>query len=773
MDATAAPAGPGDVQPFIPAERSLPEITVKAVALGVLLAVVLGAANMYVGLRVGLTVSASIPAAVMSMGILRLFRNSNILENNIVQTIAASGQSVAAGLIFTIPALLIVTNADGAPLWVEVHVVETMLVALAGGILGVLFTVPLRRAFVVETRLAYPEGVACAEVLKAGEQGGQGSRILFGGLVLGAAFGFLQLGMRLWRETLDGAARLGSAVFGAGMNLAPILVAVGYIVGLRVGSLLLAGGAFGWFVVIPLLMAVGSLGGFAAVFAALGGAIGWRVLERRGTAASLGGAAVGAVVLGGLAVLALPMLGTLAPAEPYTAAAGDPLGYAAGIWSRKIRLIGGGAMIVGGLWTLWKVRSSLARAFQGTRELRAGGAVERVRTERDLPLGAVGVAILVLAVPIAGLFYFFTGDVVQTLAATVLMGIAGFFFSAVAGYMAGLVGSSNNPISGVTILTLVSASLLLLALGATGAPGIFAALGVGAVICVAGAIAGDTLQDLKTGQLVGSTPWKQQVAQAVGAVAFGLVAAFVLQLLVRAYGIGGATGLVAPQAFLMSRILTGLFGGSLDWSLILMGMVFAVALVVLRQPVMAVAIGLYLPLAATTPIFLGGVIAWLVSRRAETAIKRIPPEAARDRRERFDRHGVLFASGLIAGEAIMGIVVAGLILAEPVDLATGLTMRVVTGRVAPLVLGVLVAAASIVFLRGWWRWVVGGAFAALGGAWTASLLASGAEYGFLGGAAWPGLLVLAYIALLVAYVPLRELRAEPGTSGATPPPAGE
>lgn len=758
MQAPAATAPGPEPTPFVPASRILPEFTVKAVILGIVLAIVLGAANMYVGLRVGLTISASIPAAVMSMGILRLFRDSNILENNIVQTIAASGQSVAAGLIFTVPALLIVVDpVTNAPLWGEVHVVETMLIALAGGVLGVLFTVPLRRAFVVETKLAYPEGVACAEVLKAGERGGQGSRILFGALLIGGAFAFTQLGMRLWRESVDGAARVGNAVFGVGMNLAPILMAVGYIVGARVGALLVAGGAFAWLVLIPAFMTLGGLGAFAASFGVLGAAIGWRLLEKRGAGVASGAAAAGALVLGALAFFALPLVASFTAPVPYTEAAGEPLGYATSVWSQKIRLVGGGAMIVGGLYTLWKTRDSLARTFRSARTVKADVAVERPRTERDLPFGWVLAAIAALALPIGGLFYFFTGSVVQTLAVTVLMMIAGFFFSAVAGYMAGVVGSSNNPISGVTILTLVSASLLLLALGATGAAGIYAALGVGALICVAGAIAGDTLQDLKTGQLVGSTPWKQQLAQALGAVSFAVVAAFVLQLLVRAYGIGGSTGLLAPQAFLMSRILTGLFGGTLEVSLLLTGMVLALALVLLRQPVMAVAVGIYLPLATTTPILLGGLLAWFVAGRAHRATLGLATPDASERRERMDRHGVLFASGLIAGEAIMGIVVAGIILFEPADPVSG-TGRVLMGALAPVVFGVIAAAASLLLLKGPARWIAAVVAVAVGAFGTWQTFAAGPSYSFIGEAAWPGLLLIAYVALLIVYVPMRELR---------------
>lgn len=671
------------------------EFTWRAVVLGVILALLLGAANMYVGLRVGLTISASIPAAVMSMGILRLLRKSNVLENNIVQTFAASGEAVAAGIIFTIPALLILNDpSTGVPIWSSPHARETLVIGLAGGLLGVLFCIPLRRAFVVEGKLAYPEGVACAEVLRAGESGGSGAKILVGGLLLGAFYAFLQGSLRLWRDAVEGATRIGQGVAYLGTGITPILAGVGYIVGLRVGLLLILGGGIAWFVLIPLFLTTGIPG--------------------------------------------------LVAATPYPEL--SPLDAAYEVWTTKIRLIGGGAMITGGLFTLYKARSSLVAAFNQSRQARADKQ-NVPETDRDLPLNFIIGGSIVLALVIGGLFWTFTGNVTHALIATLVMLVAGFFFSAVAGYMAGVVGSSNNPISGVTIVTLITSSLLLVALGANGAEGMLAALGIGAIIAVAGAIAGDTLQDLKTGHLVGATPWKQQVAQMLGVVSFAVVAPFVLGALVQAYGIGGPDGLAAPQAFLMSRILQGIFGATLDWNLVGIGAALGVVFVIARLPVMAVAVGMYLPLPTTLPIMIGGGIAWLVERRASRGV------VAAEREEKLApvrQRGLLFASGLIAGEAIMGIVGAALILQDSGG------PRYATAVASPIILALLLATAFAVFFSGRWRLVASGLAVALGGALAFVIWSQGIAYGFVGGAVWPGVLAFAYVLALIAYVPLRE-----------------
>ncbi|MHB8586144.1 MAG: OPT family oligopeptide transporter [Thermoplasmatota archaeon] len=719
-------------KPYVAAERTLPELTAKAILLGAGLAIVLGAANMYVGLRVGLTVSASIPASVISMGILRAFRNSNILENNIVQTFAASGEAVAAGIIFTIPALLL-TTSGGVPLWSSVNVWDTLLIALVGGVLGVLFTVPLRRAFIVETSLTFPEGVACAEVLQTGEKKGRGVRVLASGLIVAGAYNLMESGLHLWGDTIAGARRVGDTVVAMGTSLSPLLLAVGYIIGLRISMLILAGGLIAWFVLIPLLMTVGVPGFIAAV------------------------------------------------GYP----GGDPLTAGLTVWTHDIRLVGGGAMVTGGLYTLWKTRASLAKAFQ-SRGSKGAADGARPRTERDLNIKVVVIAAALLMIPVFILYYYFTQNLVQALAASALMGVAGFFFSAVAGYMAGVVGSSNNPISGVTILTLLTASLLLLVLGATGAQGMLAALAVGAVICCAGAMAGDTLQDLKTGWIVGSTPWKQQTAQILGVIAFAAVSPFVLQLLVNAYGFATPTnvnGLQAPQAFLMSQILQGIFGHTLDWNLVILGMAIGVILAILRLPVMAVAVGIYLPLTLDVPIGIGGILAWIVERRATSLLERknkvdeveVLTRAPDSRADRMRQNGLLFASGLIAGEAIMGILLAAITPFEPTA-ADGTLEHIITVRLVPILIAVLVASAILLFGErlGRWRIALSAAVCLLGAAVSAYMGYIAYDSTFQSSADWPGLLLLAYIGFLIVYVPWREAwiheeEAAPATPPETPP----
>ncbi len=712
-------------EPFIPAHRSLPELTPKAILLGIALAVVLGAANMYVGLKVGLTVAASIPAAVISMGILRRFKNSNILENNIVQTAASSGESAAAGLIFTLPALIVMG------LWTDYEILPTMAITLIGGVLGVLFTVPLRRAFVVEAKLPYPEGVACAQVLESGERGGRGVAVLAGGILTGAVYNFMGLGLTLWEGTLEGAARIGNGVAYIGTSLSPILLAVGAIVGIRIGFIIALGSMIAWFALIPMF-----LNGIPGILPAY------------------------TVTTGGTTTT-------------WAAAGLSPVDAAYSVWNEKIRIVGGGAMIVGGFYTLWRTKDSLMRAFRGRKGAATGmpGDVPKAvpRTEQDLDMRKVGISLLAMIVPIFGLYYYFTGNVIHAAVASVVMAVAGFFFTAVAGYMAGVVGSSNNPISGVTIVTLLLSSLLLLAMGASGTQGILGALGVGAVIATAGAIAGDTLQDLKAGQLVGATPWKQQTAQLVGVASIAIAAPFVLTLLLNAFGFASAdnpTGLLAPQATLMANILNGIFGNNLEWGLLILGMILAVPFILLNIPVMAVAVGIYLPLSTTLPIFLGGALTWAVTRgsaglktdrRITNDIRlNTTTETDAEKKERLGRvgrTGVLFASGLIAGEAIMGILLAGLILFEATPVS-----RVLTGASAPLVLGLLGATAVAVFgsrfgrARGW----VAGGVALVGLAGTIWAFMSGFTYTFAPGAAWPGFLLLIYVAVLIAYVAWRE-----------------
>ena len=592
-------------------EQSLPEITIKAVILGVILAVVLGAANAYLGLFAGMTVSASIPAAVVSMGVLRLFRKSNILENNMVQTIASSGEALTAGVIFTIPALVILDY------WKEFNPTWVIVIGSFGGFLGVLFTIPLRRAFIVEDKLQYPEGIATAEVLKAGEGTGSEVKHIIKAALAGGLFKFAAEGLQIWKGIFEVAGRVKGTIAYFGSNLSPALLSVGYILGLNISVLIFMGGACNWLIAIPICAACRD----------------WPIVDGQ----------------------ALPAVD-----------------WARQIWSQQTRYIGVGAMLVGGLWTIVNLRSSLLRGISsGLKAYRKipGQQVELARTEKDVPMKWVLVLIAGSVVPLFILYQTFVAKVSVSLPMAVIMLITGFLFSAVAGYMAGLVGSSNNPISGVTIATVVVSGFLLSLLMGSGAEnGPPAAIIIGSVVCCAAAMAGDTMQDLKAGYIVGSTPWKQQLMEVAGSLPAALLMAPILTLLYKAYGFAGhasakANALAAPQANLIASIAKGVFKGQLPWEFILIGVVFAVGVIILdeylrsrassfRTPVLAIAIGIYLPFELAVPIFAGGIIHQIVKvyhKRKNTAENVV---------EESNRRGILFASGLITGEALVGIVLA-------------------------------------------------------------------------------------------------------------------
>ncbi|MCS6897363.1 MAG: oligopeptide transporter, OPT family, partial [Nitrospira sp.] len=613
-----------DHQPVVPPSVALPEITVKAVVLSVVLSAVLAAANAYLGLFAGMTVSASIPAAVTSMAILRLFRRSNILENNIVQTAASAGEALAAGVIFTVPALLLVGSWSSFDYW------RTTIIATVGGLLGVLFTIPLRRALIVTTTLRFPEGVATAEVLKAAAVNPHDAeyvpsrdvRALLSSALAGGAVKFCESGLRLWTESLEGAAQVGRTVFYGGINLSPALLAVGFILGLRTAVVVFLGGCIGWLVLLPLY---GLLWGLPS--------------DRVGLDAAMA------------------------------------------LWSGKIRYVGIGAMVVGGLWTVAKLREPilhslevLGAGYPGVKvKNRTPVAVEKPmeqeevipRTERDAPFWVLAAPFGLLVVTTAWVYSAVVNSLTIGLVMTVIMVTAAFLFSSVAAYMAGLVGSSSNPVSGVTIATIMVASFLLVLFMGTGHPdGPAAALVIGAVVCCAAAMGGDNVQDLKTGHLVGATPWKQQVMQVVGVLAGAVVLAPVLTVLQAKYGIGAATAehphpLSAPQATLMASLAQSVFGGAVPWPLVGLGAVIGMAVILFdhrqerrsrpfRFPVLAVALGIYLPLRLSTAIVAGGLIAAL----AERARGRDGP------REHGARRGLLFSAGLITGEALTGICLA-------------------------------------------------------------------------------------------------------------------
>ncbi len=577
------------------------ELSTQAVVLGLIIGLVMTAANTYLGLYAGMTVSASIPAAIVSMALLRgVLRRGTILENNIVQTMASAGESVAAGIIFTVPALVISGVWTDFPYW------KVTMIGMLGGVLGVLFMIPLRRTLIVEDKdLIYPEGVACAEVLEAGEQGGRSLVAILLAVIGGVVFKSLIGLIGVFRSTVEGALRAGGTLLYFGTDVSVALLGVGVIVGLEIGVLVFAGGAIGWVVAIPIYY------------------------------------------------LANPL------------PAGDVLDAAWDAWSGQIRYMGVGAMIIGGLWSMFSIRKGIAKgvreAILGFRS-KQGATIDR--TDQDLPTSRTALILVISAVATVFLYWTLTGSASVALVAGVLMVIASFFFVAVSSYIVGLVGSSNNPISGMTICALIFASVVLLLLGMSGTMGILAALGVAGVVCCAAATAGDTSQDLKTGFLVRATPWRQQLAQFIGTVIPAFIIAPVLTLLHHGYGIGtgGAQALRAPQATLFASIASALFdSGALPWTMVSIGAGVAAGLIVLdrrlekagssfRAHVMPVAVGIYLPLSLSVPIVAGGLLSHF--------LKAAGSKYGQAGREAANRLAVLIASGLIAGEAIAGILIA-------------------------------------------------------------------------------------------------------------------
>jgi putative OPT family oligopeptide transporter len=590
------------------------------VILAVVLAPILAAANSYLGLFAGMTIASAIPSAVVSMAVLKALGGGGILENNIVQTGGSAGQSLASGVIFTIPALVILGY------WKDFNFGWTFTIAALGGVLGVLFSVPLRRSLICDQQLAFPEGKAAAEVLRAGENPAQGIKVL-GSAALGGALMKLAAGsgLRLIPDAAAIAGKVGGGLLYLGTDLSPALLGVGYIVGLNIGIVIVAGGLISWDVVIPI---------YHAFF-----------------------------------------LQDNAPlAQAVAGASGADLAFA--LWSKHIRYLGVGAMLVGGIWTLIKLRSSLLSGIRSGVAITRGTVSGTVpHTEVDLPMKWILVGIVLFTVPLWLLYQNIVGSVAVSLPMAIIMVVAGFLFCSVSAYMAGLVGSSNNPVSGITISTILFAAVvLLLLMGPNAALGPVATVMIGAVVCCAACIAGDNLQDLKAGYIVGATPWKQQVMLAVGAVVCALIMPFVLNLLAKAYGIGIESPahphpLPAAQATLIASVAKGLFGGALPWSMIEIGALIGVAIIVLdeilgargskfRVPVLGAAVGIYLPLEVTMPIFLGGLLTWGVERAFRARAARQGVKLDGEGVERLHRKGTLFAAGLITGEALMGILIA-------------------------------------------------------------------------------------------------------------------
>ena len=583
-----------EFKPYIPAEKVTPELTVTSVIMGCILAVIFGAANAYLGLRVGMTVSASIPAAVISMGVIRvLLRRNSILESNMVQTIGSAGESLAAGAIFTMPALF---------LWAEEGlsdkpgIVEITLIALCGGILGVLFMVPLRNALIVKEHatLLYPEGTVCADVLLAGEEGGANASTVFSGMGLAAIFKFVVDGLKLLPA--DVAAAFKSFKGEIGMEVYPALLGVGYIVGPKIASYMFVGSLMGWMVIIPMICLFG------------------------------------------------PDTWMYPAAEGTTIAQLYANGGAAAIWSTYVKYIGAGAIATGGIISLIKSLPLIVTTFRDSmKSMKGSKSTSTARTAQDLPmqfilLGVFAMVFIIWIVP----------AIPVTLLGAFIIVIFGFFFATVSSRMVGLVGSSNNPVSGMAIATLLIATFAIKSSGKTGIDGMTAAIAVGSVICIIAAIAGDTSQDLKTGYLLGATPKKQQMGEMLGVVVSGLAIGGVLYLLNAAWGYGTAE-IPAPQAQLMKMIVEGIMGGNLPWGLVFIGVFLAICLEILRIPVMPFAIGLYLPIYLNATIMIGGVVRGLLDRRKGVDEKTKTAQST---------DGTLYCAGMIAGEGLVGILLA-------------------------------------------------------------------------------------------------------------------
>jgi len=580
-----------EFKPYVPADKITPEITLTSIVMGILLAVVFGAANAYLGLRVGMTVSASIPAAVIAMGVIRvLMRKNSILESNIVQTVGSAGESLAAGAIFTLPALFL-WAAEGK--MDKPGIISITLIALLGGLLGVFFMVPLRNALIVKEHgiLPYPEGTACAEVLLAGEKGGANASTVFAGMGFAALFKFIIDGLKLVSGEIS--FRVKGFAGEIGTQIYPAVMSVGYICGARISSYMFAGGVLSWLVIIPL------------------------------------------IVLFGESIVLYP--GTVSIGEMFAS------GGASAIWSSYIRYIGAGALAAGGIISLIKSLPLIVTTFSGAMKSMSGGQIKSdERTAKDMNFKVVLAAIVVLT-----LLVWLVPAIPVSLLGAVIVVVFGFFFATVSSRMVGLVGSSNNPVSGMAIATLLITTLLLKATGTVGIAGMISAISIGSIICIVSAIAGDTSQDLKTGYLLGATPRKQQIGEIIGVVAAAFAIGGTLYLLDSAWGFGSEE-LGAPQATLMKLIIEGVMEGNLPWALVFVGVFIAIVVEVVGIPVLPFAIGVYLPVQLNACIMVGGLV-----RLCFDKMKK-----AKEQKEAIISDGILFCSGMIAGEGLVGILLA-------------------------------------------------------------------------------------------------------------------
>jgi len=617
-------------KPYVPEESNLAELTLKAVVLGVLMALVLGAANAYIGMRAGLTVSAIFPAAVAAMAILRPLRGT-ILEENIARTTASVGEALVAGAIFTLPAFVL------SGVWDTLNYWDSTLIMLVGGTLGVLFIIVLRRTLVEDDSLPFPESVAAAKIVEAGQGGETGARFMFGAMGLAALWELLKntYGITLVRDSMTWFIQFKSSAisilknkytYSGGLMIetpaaSPALVGVGYIVGLRVAAILFAGAVLGWWLLVP------------------------------------------------LAVFLNPDLATLAGEHSWEEVTNQ-------VWRNQIRPLAVGTMIVAAFYTLYNLRQSLvggiAKSFSDLKASKAG-SMKLSRLAQDLDFKKVFIAIGLLAVPMFVLYSYFSGSIIGSILLTMVMLLLGFLFAAVAGYLVGMIGSSNNPISGLTLSTLLISAVIMVAIGVTGTKGILAVLGIAGVICCAAGIAGDMMQDLKVGHILGGTPRRMEIAEIIGVVAAALCLSFVIKALHDVYTIGSDI-LPAPQAGLMSLMAKGIVGGEMAWPLVIVGMLMAGAFILIRAPSpMLIAVGMYLPWTATAPIFVGGIIRYLMDRALR---KRKASEEAVTRAE---NRGVLLASGFIVGESLMAVLMTFVVI--------GHSMLDKTWEAAPLIAG--------------------------------------------------------------------------------------
>ncbi len=605
-----------EFKPFVPADSELKELTFKAVGLGVLMAVILGAANAYLGMKAGLTVAATFPAAVVAMAALRAMKG-NILEENIARTTASVGEALVAGAIFTIPAFVI------SGVWTELHYLESTLIMLIGGVLGVLFVTILRRSLVEEADLPFPESIAAAEIVKAGQGGQSGAGVVFVSMGLAALWemfknsngihliaDYTQRYFTLAKSKINMLGtdyNFGGGFIGESPAASPALIGVGFIVGMRVSAVLFAGAVLGWLVFVPL-----------GVF--------------------------------------------MNPAFADLAAKGHSwLEISEEVWFKQIRPFAVGTMIVAAFYTLYNLKDSLfAGITKAVKDLRAKENKERevTRLEVDLDFKKVGIAILLVALPLYGLYEYFAQSIGGAFVLTIVMVILGFLFAAVAGYLVGLVGSSNNPISGLTLSSLLISAVLLVIIGVTGQHGVMAVLGVAGVVCTSAGIAGDMTQDLKVGHILGGTPWKMEIAEIIGVIAAAVILVFPMMAMDQVYHIGSPE-LPAPQAGLMALMAKGIVGGQMSWPLVISGMIFAIGLIIVKAPSpMLIAVGMYLPFHSTSAIFVGGVIKWILDK---ALAKR---NATAEEKTKAENHGVLISSGLIAGEALMAVILAFIVLGE-------------------------------------------------------------------------------------------------------------